>query len=41
MLYEICTYLYNFNNCASFNRYIILIKVIASHYSNVSEFVLK
>ena len=33
-----CSYLYNFNNFAYFNRYIILIKAIARHYSNISEF---
>ena len=32
------TYLYNFNYLAYFNRYIIIINAIASHYSNVSEF---
>ena len=33
-----CNYLYNFNHLAYFNRFIKLIKAIASPYSNVSEF---
>ena len=38
IVYDMCTYLYNCNHLAYFNRYSILIKSIANHYSNVSEF---